>query len=144
MSRETGTAEGARTDDRPPLAPLFAVGAEVRVGYLGLLATDEPGGRVCRVQSIRLLARVEDDYAEEIGEAKTVTTYPRGWEYLLVGAADGKLWGWETEADLLAAGYRPAADAEPDVIPFDRPALVCVVGVDGVEHRVSAADTPGF
>jgi hypothetical protein len=102
--------------------PLFAVGLEVRVWYMGLLGPDETPGKhrftTCRIEGMRLAPHGREGWSEEKQEATIEVDYPKGWEYLAV-APDGSEDGWYSEAALLAKGYAPA----PSIYDETREAL---------------------
>ncbi len=90
--------------------PLFPIGFEVQIGYVGLYRADDPPGTSKRyaVAGIRLVPRAHEDE-----NGKIEITYPKGWEYLMARRyeVDGEAerWdedGWHSEADLLKKGYR--------------------------------------
>jgi hypothetical protein len=70
-------------------------------GYFGVVGPLAPAyARPHRVHGVRLLAA-----AGAAEDGTPALSCPNGWEYLLVGTARGREWGWEREETLVAAGY---------------------------------------
>lgn len=94
--------------------PLFPTGFEIFVnGYFGVLRVDDDCCRwehlrTCRIEGLRYMPEVDEDWDSDREESIRRVGYPNGWEYFLT-FSNGSAWGWETEAVLLAAGYAPVA-----------------------------------
>jgi hypothetical protein len=102
--------------------PLFPLGFEVGIGYMGLTKAgercfDREGKTIdnrYRIAGIRLLPRASED----ADNGNTIIKYPQGWEYLFVQTYRRRGdWyenyyedGWTSEETLLKAGYQPPLD----------------------------------
>lgn len=101
------------TIDPPAPGPLFRIGQEVRVGYMGVYEWGEVpdfadsgiAKTPARIVGLRLTPVITegDDGAVQIA-------YPTGWEYQLFRADDKNNGdrGWWSEAFLFGLGYKPA------------------------------------
>jgi len=105
----------------PPPAPRFPTGFPVQVDYMGLRRADEqqcnrdgkPTDYGHVVRGVRLIPDVVETGTGDVDTpARDEVVYPRGWEYLIARFTDAgqwREWGWETESDLIDAGYVPPA-----------------------------------
>lgn len=109
MDEQTAmTATVAAPEYRPPA---FRLGDVIRVNhyFFGVQGPDEPpSSRVSDhvIDGIRLLPSYGTAEYPTEDRMIAVTSYPKGWEYHLMGMrADVGPWGWVSESKLIEKGY---------------------------------------
>lgn len=119
--------------DKPSPAPAFPVGFRVSIGYMGLARAGEPA---CRrdgeplpvgngvIESIRLHADAEEREIPGSDLTEFVTTYPAGWEYMIVTIGSRSVHGWYPETALVNEGYVPTRTV-PTITPQDEVYMSC-------------------